>query len=554
MPEGTPTGASSTTGQPTPPASGPTPARGGLALNRLGGAAALMMAAVLASRVIGYVRQAYIAWAFGASPQTDAYNVAFTIPNWLNYLVAGGALSITFITIFSPYLARGEEREGYRVFSIVATFMAVALTAGVILGEIFAPQLLRLYMPGFSAEQLVLCVRMTRILLPAQLFFGVGGLICATLYARGVFWLPALAPLFYSTSIIFGGVLLSHWLGITSLAVGALVGAGIGPFLFPLFGAKRGGLGFHFDFHFRDPAFVHWLKLTLPLMIGVSLVSADDWIMQPLSATFHGAITELVYAKQLMRAPTAVLGQAVGQATMPFFAWLVAENRWDELRETLDRAVVKTATAAVLATSYLAALALPLTELVYLRGRLDLAAARWTALYLTIFVISLAFWAVQGLYSRAFYAAGDTLTPMVAGTIVTAAMIPIYILLAHRFAVPGLAIASDTGMIIYTLVLAGLLHRRHWLGASMARWRVMPRVILVAVLAGGAAFGVARYFEPAHYAGLPVLGLVVAASVVWLALVIGLARLLGLRPLLDEAWRLGRRAWAKITPRAAAAS
>ncbi|MGH9505366.1 MAG: murein biosynthesis integral membrane protein MurJ, partial [Terriglobales bacterium] len=477
MPEGTPTGASSTTGQPTPPASGPTPARGGLALNRLGGAAALMMAAVLASRVIGYVRQAYIAWAFGASPQTDAYNVAFTIPNWLNYLVAGGALSITFITIFSPYLARGEEREGYRVFSIVATFMAVALTAGVILGEIFAPQLLRLYMPGFSAEQLVLCVRMTRILLPAQLFFGVGGLICATLYARGVFWLPALAPLFYSTSIIFGGVLLSHWLGITSLAVGALVGAGIGPFLFPLFGAKRGGLGFRFNFHFRDPAFVHWLKLTLPLMIGVSLVSADDWIMQPLSATFHGAITELVYAKQLMRAPTAVLGQAVGQATMPFFAWLVAENRWDELRETLDRAVVKTATAAVLATSYLAALALPLTELVYLRGRLDLAAARWTALYLTIFVISLAFWAVQGLYSRAFYAAGDTLTPMVAGTIVTAAVIPIYILLAHRFAVPGLAIASDTGMIIYTLVLAGLLHRRHWLGASMARWRVMPRVI-----------------------------------------------------------------------------
>ncbi|MGH9535567.1 MAG: murein biosynthesis integral membrane protein MurJ [Terriglobales bacterium] len=548
MPEGPPAGAPSTT---DPSAATP---RRGLALHRLGGAAALMMAAVMASRVIGYVRQAYIAWAFGASKQTDAYNVAFTIPNWLNYLVAGGALSITFITIFSPYLAQGKEEEGYRIFSIVATFMALALTAGVVLGEIFTPQLLRLYVPGFTPAQLVLCARMTRILLPAQLFFGIGGLICATLYARGVFWLPALAPLFYSTSIIFGGVLLSHWLGITSLAVGALVGAGIGPFLFPLFGAKRGGLHFHFDFHFRDPAFVHWLKLTLPLMVGVSLVSADDWIMQPLSATFHGAITELVNAKQLMRVPTAVLGQAVGQATMPFFAWLVAENRWDELRETLDRAVVKTATAAVLATSYLAALALPLTEVVYLRGKYTAAEVHWTAVYLAIFVISLAFWAVQGLYSRAFYAAGDTLTPMLAGTIVTAAMIPIYIVLAHRFRIPGLVVASDTGMIVNTLVLAWLLHRRHWLGAKLARWRQLPAVVAVGVLAGGAAFLFARQLSPAHYAGVEVLGLVIAASAIWLGLVILLSWAFGLKAMLAEAWGLARRAFAKITPRAAAAS
>lgn len=554
MPEGTPAGAPSTT-PPTPPGGPGTPAaRRGLALSRLGGAAALMMAAVMASRLIGYVRQAYIAWAFGASPQTDAYNVAFTIPNWLNYLVAGGALSITFITIFSPYLAKGNEEEGYRVFSIVATFMAVALTVGVVLGEIFTPQLLRLYMPHFSAAQLVLCARMTRILLPAQLFFGIGGLICATLYARGVFWLPALAPLFYSTSIIFGGVLLSHWLGITSLAVGALAGAVIGPFLFPWFGAKRGGLRFRLDFHFRDPAFVHWLKLTLPLMVGVSLVSADDWIIQPLGAQFHGAITELVYAKQLMRVPTAVLGQAVGQATMPFFAWLVAENRWDELRETLDRAVVKTAAAAVLAASYLAALALPLTELVYVRGKFTVHEAHLTAIYLAIFVVSLAFWAVQGLYSRAFYAAGDTMTPMIAGTLVTLAVIPLYIVLAHGYRVPGLVVASDAGMIINTLVLAWLLHRRHWLGASAARWRTLPRVVLVAVVAGGAAFALARHFEPAHYAGLRVLGLVAGASVVWLGLVIGLAWLLGLQALLAEAWQLARRAAAKLTPRAAAAS
>lgn len=110
-------------------------------MRRLGGATALMMVAVLASRMVGYVREAYIAYAFGAGHNTDAFVTAFTIPDWLNYLVAGGSLSITFITIFSAFVKDQREDEGYRVFSIVATFMAVVLTAGVILGEVFAPQI-----------------------------------------------------------------------------------------------------------------------------------------------------------------------------------------------------------------------------------------------------------------------------------------------------------------------------------------------------------------------------------------------------------------------------
>lgn len=528
------------------------PAGENMELRRLGGATALMMAAVFASRAIGYLREAYIAYAFGAGPHTDAYNVAFTIPDWLNYLVAGGALSITFITIFSPFVAKRREEQGYRVFSIVTTFMALSLGVGVVVAELFTPQLLRLYVPAFSAAQLAECARMTRILLPAQLFFGVGGLICSTLYARGVFWLPALAPLFYSSSIIAGGVALHHWLGIESLAVGALAGAVLGPFLFPLWGATRGGLRYRPCFAFRDPDFTRWLKLTLPLMAGVTLVSADDWIIRPLGARWHGAISELNYAKQLMRVPIAVLGQAVGQATMPFFAWLVARNQWDQLRETLDRAVVRTVTGALLAASWFVALALPITRVVYERGRFGDANAHSTAFYLVIFVLSLAFWASQSLYSRAFYAAGDTLTPMVAGTIVTAAVIPVYIVLAHRLQAPGLALASDIGIAVNTLLLAYLLHRRNWLGASAARWRPMPRVVLVAAIAGGGVYELARRLEPAAYHGLHELALLALASLLWLLVVYVLARLFGLREMIDETWRLVRRVFDRIgilTPR-----
>src|SRR3954462_8242188 len=125
-------------------------------------ATVLLMAAVLLSRVIGYVREAYIAWAFGAGPQTDAYVAAFTLPDWLNYLVAGGTASITFIAIFSGYLAEKREEEAQKAFNVVVTVMSSVLLVGVGLAEIFTPQVERIMFPHFSAEQMAQCVYLTR--------------------------------------------------------------------------------------------------------------------------------------------------------------------------------------------------------------------------------------------------------------------------------------------------------------------------------------------------------------------------------------------------------
>src|SRR5579859_2127263 len=126
----------------------------------------LLMGAIMLSRVIGYVREAYIAWAFGAGLQTDAYVAAFTLPDWLNYLVAGGTASITFISIFTRYTSEQREEEANRAFSTVITIMTAVLGVGIVITEIYAPQILRIYFKDFSAAQLVLCVHLTRILLP----------------------------------------------------------------------------------------------------------------------------------------------------------------------------------------------------------------------------------------------------------------------------------------------------------------------------------------------------------------------------------------------------
>src|SRR4051794_15637864 len=243
-------------------------------------ATVLLVSTILLSRIVGFLREMYIAWAFGASPVTDAYLAGFTIPDWLNYLVAGGTASITFVSIYTRFLAEKREDEARKTFSAVITIMTAVLAVGIVLAEIFAPQLNHLMFSKFTPEQFTLCVHLTRILLPAQLFFYVGGVVSAVLLSRRMFLLPAIGPLIYNGGIIVGGLLFSRRFGISALAYGAVAGAFVGIFLINAIGAARTGVGYKISFDWRNAAFREWVRLSIPLMLGVSLVTADDWILR----------------------------------------------------------------------------------------------------------------------------------------------------------------------------------------------------------------------------------------------------------------------------------
>ena len=451
----------------------------------------LLMTAVMLSRIIGYIREAYIAWAFGAGPQTDAYVAGFTIPDWLNYLVAGGTASITFVSIYTRFLAQNKEEDAQKTFSIIITVMTVVLGIGTVLAEIFTPQIERHMFSGFSPPQLELCVRLTRILLPAQIFFYVGGVVSAVLLSRRLFLFPAFGPLLYNVAIIGGGVLFSHRMGISSLAYGALAGSFVGPFLVNAIGAARIGTGYRISFDTGNPAFREWVRLSIPLMLGVSLVTADDWILRYFASGNVGDITRLNYAKRLFAVPIAVLGQATGQASLPFFARLFGEQRMREFGETVNNSVYRIVAASLLATSLMAVGALPLIDLVYRRGHFQFSDSLTTAVYFFWFSLSLAFWSAQSLYSRAFYAAGNTLTPMVASSIITLASIPMYSALYHIYSTVGLAIASDLGILANTLAMAVLLHRRNLVRAGELPWGELGKAALTALVAGLLSYWVA---------------------------------------------------------------
>ena len=197
--------------------------------------------------------------------------------------------------------------------------------------------------------------------------------------------------------------------------------------------------------------------------------------------------------------PIAVLGQATGQASLPFFARLFNEKRLQEFATTVNDSVYRVSAASFLATGWMMAAAFPLIDLVYRRGRFLVSDTQTTTVYFFWFSLSLALWSAQGLYARAFYAAGDTLTPMVAVTVITGASLPVYSLLFHRYGVVGLAFASDIGIGANLLALALLLHYRKLVSLRTLRWGELGKSALTAVVAGVVSLEVARSVTPVHF-------------------------------------------------------
>lgn len=452
---------------------------------KMGRAAAVMMASVLLSRVLGYARDAVIAYQHGATPETDAYFAAFTIPDFLNHLLAGGALSITFIPIFSRFIAEGKEEEGFRAFSTIATVMGIAMVFFIVLGELLAGKVIPLIVPGFSPAQAAAATRLTRIVLPAQIFFYVGGLLMAIQYARKQFLLPALAPLLYNAGIIAGGLLGGRAHGMDGFAWGVVGGAFLGNFALQLHGARRGGFSYRPRFDLADPTLREFIRLSIPIMLGFSLVVVDEWTLRVFgSFLLVGAITWLNNARRLMMVPVGILGHASGVASYPFLAELAAkgkkEEMWEALSLTLRWVFLVSAGVGVIAF----VLSREAILLVYQRGAFRIHDTLPTASALSAFALGIPFWCAQAIVARGFFAMKDTWTPTLAGTGSWIVALPVYYLLQQSHGVFGLALASTLGILLYAGSLYGILMHRTVGRRGIPGLAEYGKMALAAVLAG----------------------------------------------------------------------
>jgi putative peptidoglycan lipid II flippase len=423
-------------------------------------AAALLAGSVLLSRGIGFVREGLLAYQVGASGAADAYYAAFQLPDLLNYFLAGGALSTAFLPLYAK-LRAGDEAGAERLLATVLGTLGLLAVCATIALWLAADALIALQFPDFDPAKQELTARLTCIVLPAQIFFVIGGVIQASLLARGRFAAAALAPLVYNGCIVLGGLLLAPSLGVAGFSWGALAGAVLGPFLIPWLDARR-RVRIGVRVAPRDRDFLRYLVLAAPLMFGLTLLTVDEWYDRWFGGLHgDGAIALLVFARRLMGASVAVVGQAIGQAAMPALSNLWAAGRPADLDRVLGLTLRAALALGVLAGAATVALASPLVELVYHRGAFTAEDAARVTWLLVIFSAAVPAWVVQQIAVRGFYARGQTWRPMLLGTGFALAAIPIYLGFGRRFGVEGLAAAGAvamTGNALATLLYARWLH------------------------------------------------------------------------------------------------
>ena len=458
----------------------------------------LLAISSLLSRVLGYGRDWLINYEFGATGATDVYQASFTLPDMINYLLAGGALSVSLLPRMSALYAAeragtaGLDRDGLsdanRVFSIVFTAMIAVALICVLLGELLAEPILRAWFDGFNAAQIAQTVRLTRIVLPAQLFFLSGGLIQASLLARQSFGAMALTPLLYNLGIIVGGLIGAQSGNIAGFSWGALVGAGVGGLLVPALSA-RNSLKWRPIWRPRDPEMKAFLWTALPLMVGVSLTTVDEWLGRKFGSSLApGSISWLNAARKVMLVPIGLLGQAAGQATGTYIARLHADGARAELSQVLGKSLAAVLGLSLVLSVLLVVLPVPIVGILFEYGKFGEHDTLAAASALVPLSVGIAAWGGQAMLARAFYATGDTWRPMIASTIVTLAMLPVYSA-STRWGIAGLGASATIGMTAQALALLVLARKR--LGLDVRTLLSgLARALAVAVAAGVAVAGV----------------------------------------------------------------
>ena len=476
------------------------------ARQRMGAAALILAASAVLSRLMGLVRDKVISWQFGAGGEADLYFAAFVVPDIINYLLAGGFMSITIIPLLAARF-REDEDDAWRFFSCVFFWMLAASLALTGAGMIWAGPLARLTAPGFGPEASARLAFFMRLILPAQVFFLAGACFTALLLLRRQFSVPALTPLIYNGCIIGVGLLLpllpgagalfgrggppgpGH-LGMTGYCLGVTLGAGLGAFLLPWRAARAGGL--RLQLVWRHPLLFRFLLIALPLMLGQTVVMLDEQFLRVFgSLVGDGAVSLLNYGRRIAQVPVGLVGQAAAVASYPFLVRLLADGENARFAETLRTALAASLALIIPCALLMMAAAWPILGIIFQGGRFG-PEETLAALPLTRLMLAPApFWIFYMVLVRAYYAHGDTLTPALTGTVVTLVCIPLYYFLAVPQGAWAVAALSGIGVSAYVVWLIVIWARRHGTAAFAGLPSLAARCLVCSVPAAGIAWLVA---------------------------------------------------------------
>lgn len=433
-------------------------------IHRITGAATVIASATMLSRVLGYVRDAVIAFAFGAGMFSDAFFVAFRISNLLRRLVGEGALTSSFVPIFTEEHDCRELESTREFVSSIFTLMLFSLTILAVLGILFAGPIVSLMSPGFKADpqKFAITVSLTRWMFPYMIFIGLMAIAMGVLNSLRHFFAPALSPVLFNLAIIASVLLLSPLfsLPIYALAIGVLIG-GVLQFALQLPFLKARGMLPELCFKFKDPAIWRVFKLMGPASIGVGVYQLNIFVtLWFASRLAEGSVSYLYYAGRLMELPMGVFGVAISTALLPSLSGHVIRQEWDAFRTSFAFVLRTLNFLMIPAAVGLFVLSYPIVELLFTRGEFGSVAANESSVALYYYCIGLVPISLSRVLSSVFYSLKDTVTPLYIALVSFVVNLVFCIVLVGPMAHAGLALSTSIASIVNVTLLFIVLKRK----------------------------------------------------------------------------------------------
>ncbi len=451
----------------------------------------------MTSRVLGVVREQVIAAYFGAGAATDAYNVAFRLPQLLRDLFAEGAMSAAFVPTFTRHLTISGKDPAWRLGNHVINALIIVTGSLVILGIVFAEPLILLFADDkftASPDKLALTVQLARIMLPTLTLIALAAALMGMLNSLHHYFIPALSPAMFNVMTIVCAVTLVPLLprfGIepmVAIAIGTLLG-GVAQLALQYPTLHREGFRYRIDLDWRDEGLRRMLTLMGPGAVGMAATQVNVFVNTLLATgTVEGAVSWLSYAFRLMYLPIGLFGVSIATATLPRVSRQSTQEDFVAVRETVTSGLSLMLMLNIPATVGLMVLAEPIVRVLLERGEFRPSDTLATAAALQYYAIGLIGYSVVRIASPTFYALGRNRTPVIVSIIAVLVNATLnYILVHTSLGYRGLALGTSIAAIFNAMTLLVLL-RAHLKGLNEARlFGAIARIAIAAAAMGVAA-------------------------------------------------------------------
>lgn len=415
------------------------------------------------SRISGFIRDTTISHIFGAGTTTDAFVVAFVIPNMFRRLLAEGALSIAFVPTFSRYSATKSNDEYQNLLSSTITLLATIAGLVVLLGITFSPIIVRLFSPGFTIEQHQLAVNLNRIMFPYLFFISLTSFFIGVLYSKKSFAVPATSQIELNIVMALSAIIFHKFfeVPIYSLALGVIAGGLLQFITQAYYAIRRGYYKVRFKWEPSHPDVKKMMVLMLPATAGIAIYQLNLLVSKALASLIsNGTVTYIYLSDRIFELPLGIFAVAIATVSLPIISERYAKNEIAEFKELISKSIRSAIFICTPATFGVLALNIPIISYLFQHGKfthentLECAPIAFNALLGLI--------AVSGTrnITPAYYAMQDIKTPVIIAFISFFVNLAFSLILIGPLGGSGLTLANTISNTFNFIALGYVLYKK----------------------------------------------------------------------------------------------